>query len=278
MCKLLSADLARLRRDRIFYICLACTFLLALAAICNGAGSVEKMRTNGFERSLDPEFFGGVPYLGAVYAGFISLFLGAERGDGVLRNKLIVGNSRFRVYLSGFLACFLASLCLTAAWVLGSLPGLWLIGPFEMGGGELFWYFLTMVGFSLSFYAMYTWMGMLTDNKAFTVVISILIWLVLLLTSSAFYDRLCEPEMTYPATVFADGALVSVEGSPNPLYLQGKVRQICQCVLELLPTGQTMILSATDLSHPLRQFLFSLLWAAVSLLGGTVHFQRKNLK
>lgn len=277
MGKLVYASLVRLRKDKAFWIALLGTFLMALAVICNGAGSAERMRAEGWNRSLEDYFFNSVPFLGAIFSGFISLFLGRERGDGALRNKLIVGNTWEKVYFSNFLVCFVSSLCLTGAWILGSLPGFFLIGSFEMPPAEVAGYALTLVGVALSFSALFTWVGMLTDNKALTVVFGILLWLGLLMIASGLYDRLLEPEMHSGMTLI-NGQLVPQEASPNPLYLRGTVRTVCQCILEALPTGQTILMTGTDVAHPIRQFGFSLLVTALALAGGMASFRRKDLK
>ena len=92
MRNLLSAHFMRLRRDRVFYLCVALMF--AISAL----GKVgEHIRFPAFR--LNVPFFYFMLYIGAFSAVFTGIFLGTEYGDGTLRNRLIVGHSRTSVYL-----------------------------------------------------------------------------------------------------------------------------------------------------------------------------------
>ena len=173
MSKLLSANWTRLRMCRAVWISLAAVFLLSVLVMWNNARSVQEMVESGFIRTLDSCYFAMAPSLGALFAVFISLFLGAEFADGAVRNKLIVGHSRSRVYLAGYFVCLGTCLALAAAWFLGGLPGLLWIGPFSMGPGEILAYLLVAAGVTASFAALFTMVGVLSCNKALTVVLSL---------------------------------------------------------------------------------------------------------
>lgn len=215
MGKLLSANFARLRKDRFFWCLLAAVIIASLVNILNSARSFEVMTESGYGLTLEDYYFNQATLMGVYCALFASLFLGTEYSDDTIRNKLTVGHNRSHIYLSNFLVCLAASLTLLAAWLITCSLGFFLMGPMEMGASGYVTYVLVAVGFTASITALFTLVGSLSSNKAMTVIYTLAIFLILLLASSAIYDRLCEPE--------TQGGMVYINTSPEPsaLHLRG---------------------------------------------------------
>lgn len=277
MRKLLSANFARLWKDMAFWTILLGVFILSFVIIWNGADSAKYMAERGFPRTLEDYYFNPAPYMGLAYAAFISLFLGTEHSDGTMRNKLIVGHTRTHVYLANFWVCFTACLLFMAAWFAGGAPGLILIGPFEMGAMGFFIYLLVATGFTVAFTALFTWISTVSTNKAQTVIFTLSVWMVLVFAASNIQDRLQELQMNSGA-VLLNGEFVNLEPTPNPLYLDGGVRTLFECILDFLPMGQAIQMHDANIVYPLRQILFSLLFTAWALLSGIKSFHRKDLR
>lgn len=277
MTKLLSANLARLRRDTIFWVMTAAVLLSSLAAAFNASHSAAAMIASGYFVTADDYFFNTAPMMGVFCAVFISLFLGTEYGDGAVRNKLTVGHRRDSIYLAGFFAVFLGNLVFLAAWFLGSVPTLLLIGPLEMGLRGFLVYVLIAVGFTAVLSAVFTAVGHLSSNKAITVVLTLLVWLVLLFAASALDGRLHEPEMQSSIMMTANG-IEMLDPEPNPLYISGLARQVAEFLRDLLPTGQAILMSDAAIAHPLRQILCSIGLTGLVTAGGVLCFRRKDLK
>lgn len=277
MRKLLSANFARLWKDMTFWVVLLLVFIFSLVTIWNGARSAEVMAESGFLRILEDYYFSPAPYMGVVYAAFISLFLGTEYSDGTMRNKLVVGHTRTHVYLANFLVCFVACLIYVAAWFVGCAPGLVLIGSFEMGVAGFLVYLLVAIGFTAAFTALFTWISTVSTNKAQTVIFTLAIWMGLVFVASGVQDRLNELEME-GGVAFVNGEFVTLEPTPNPLYLGGTVRMVCECILDFLPTGQTLLMHDAAIEHPLRQIVFSLMFTVYAILNGIAAFRRKDLR
>lgn len=277
MSKLLSANFSRLRKSKLFWLLLAGAFLFSLATIFNAAGSAETMAANGYIRSLDDYFFDLAPYMGIFYAVFISMFLGTEYSDGTMRNKLAVGHVRGHVFLANYLTSFAACLALAAMWILGSAPGRFLIGPFEMGLRGFATYLLVVVGFTAVYAAIFTFISSLSSSKAATVLLTLAAWLLLIFLASQVNGRLSEPEMS-GGMAYIDGAFQMIDPTPNPLYLGGNLRTFFECVLDLLPSGQSILMHDASITHPARQVLFSILVTVLTLAGGMAAFRKKDIK
>ena len=78
--------------------------------------------------------------------------------------------------------------------------------------------------------------------------------------------------------VYQDGAFREVDPQPNPLYLAGLARTVCQCLLEFLPTGQAQLVYGVEVQAPVRQLMFSLLFTGLALWLGVKLFERKEIR
>lgn len=277
MRKLLAANFNRLSKDKLSWCVLTVVTIASFVSIFNSAHSYEAMLNQGFVKSLDDYYFSQAPMMGAFIALFISTFLGTEYSDGTIRNKLSVGHRRIHVYLSNFIACSIISLIMLTVWLLISSLGFWLIGPLEMSATEFAAHIIAAMGIAVSFTALYTFIGCLSTNKAMTIIYTFIVYLTLVIVASGLWDRLCVPEMN-EGTAYINGEFIMLEPTPNPLYLSGMVRTACQCVLELLPSGQALLLSDVALEHPARAIIFSLVFTIGVLALGCSLFRKKDIK
>lgn len=277
MRKLLAANFNRLRKDKFAWCVLAVVIIASFVSTFNSARSCEAMLNRGYVRSLDDYFFSQAPIMGACIALFASTFLGTEYSDGTIRNKLIVGHRRIHVYLSNFVVCSVASLVMVFFWLLISSLGFRLIGPLEMDATEFAAYLIIAVGVAISFTALYTFIGCLSTNKAMTIIYTFIALMALVITASGLWDRLCEPEMNEGMT-YVNGEFVMPEPTPNPLYLSGMIRTVCEVALELLPTGQALLLSDVAIEYPVRAIAMSAVFTIVTLLVGGMLFKKKDIK
>ncbi len=278
MGKLLCANFSRLGKAKIFYLTLAAVFFVFLFG---GLSEVQTFRDNvksGFVRSPDQYFFNFCPYLGAFQAVFISFFLGTEYSDGTIRNKLVAGHLRTHVYLASFLTCFaVSSLFLVVSWI-AWIPFLLMVGPLEMGVNGFLLYALVALGYTTVYAALYTMIASLSSNKAATAVGTIILWFALIFVGSALYNRLEEPEIYSEMMTFINGEFVKVPPAPNPLYLAGTLRTVCEFFRDLLPSSQAILMYNAEITGPGRLFFLSTVFTAVLTVLGITAFRRKDIK
>ena len=110
-----------------------------------------------------------------------------------------------------------------------------------------------------------------------TIIYTFAVFIVFVMAASALYDRLCEPEMNEGMEIIGT-QLVAMEPTPNPLYLSGTIRIVCEVALELLPTGQALLLSDVAIEYPVRAIVLSVVFTTVTLLLGSMLFRRKDIK
>ncbi len=278
MRKLITANFHRFSKDRFSWCVVGIVVILSLASVFNSAGSFEAMAARGYAISLEDCYFNQAPLIGAFLALLISMFLGTEFSEGTIRNKLCIGHKRNEIFLSNFISCAFASIVLTAVWLLSCTLLFGLIGPLEVEVSEFVGYIFVAMGFAVSFAALYTVIGSLSSNKAMTIIYTFAVFIILAMAASALDDRLCEPEINEIMTYNNYGAVVMQESAPNPLYLSGTIRTVCEVALELLPTGQALLLSEVAIEYPVRAILLSVVFTTVTLLVGSRLFRRKDIK
>ena len=277
MRKLLSANFSRLWKSKVFWLSTAAMFIISIVNILNSARVYQSLAADGFFKPLEYFYFQFAPYIAAIMGLFISLFLGTEHSDGTLRNKLIVGHSRTNVFMANFIVCLVGCLAITAAWLIGGLPGLFLIGPFEMGFSGFAAYCLIAIGFTAAFTAIFVWVATSSTNKALTVVFTIILFAVMVMIGSGVYERLSEPEFN-SGMAFVDGEFVDLGETPNPLYISGVFRIVLEWLRDLMPMSQAINMALSPIEHPMRVIIGSALTSVIITALGVVSFRRKALR
>lgn len=276
MCKLMSANLFRLWRDKIFWITVAAMVIFSLVNILSGCRQAMQA-TAEFEYTLDDYFFSFLPMVGLFITAFISLFQGTEYSDGTMRNKLIIGHYRIKVYFANFLTNYVASVVVLLVGFFVGIVGVPILGWLEVETTVVVSYLvvsLLMVG---AWSAIFTLISLLTTNKAYGVVFCILLWLGLTFLGSYFYNVLSEPEMQSGAIVTMEGITIG-EPTLNPNYVSGIKRHVYEFLSDFFPSSQAIQMSNLEAVHPIRMMLCSLGITVMATLGGIMVFRRKDLK
>lgn len=275
MRKLLSANFDRMWRSKALWILIAVSLLLSLYGM-GGSVRLAEARRN-FSLSLEYYFFTVAPYIGLICALFIPFYIGVEHADCTIRNKLIVGHTRKAVYLSNYVVSVVAGLLFDIAWFVGFMPGYFLIGPFSFGWEEFLVYIVMIIGMTASFMAIFTWIGMMSTNKALTVILVLVTWGVLV-TVAETTDHLLSISEFIGGQTYIDGKAVWVDLQPNPKYISGLSRKIVTFVRDVLPQGQAVLVATNRIGQPFREVGFSVIVSVLITGLGVFFFRRKDLK
>lgn len=275
MHKLVSVNLFRLWRSKIFWACMGIMLAYSVSLMLNGCRMALRS-TSEYGYCLEDFYFQFAIVIGGFCAIFSSLFHGTEYSDGTLRNKIVVGHTRPQIYLANLLLTFIATLLFLGAWTLGAMVAIPTLGLWKMGFEGLALCLAIAVLFIAAFSAAFTAVNMLCSNKAFSVTVSMLLFLGLLILASNLDNSLNEPEMTSDVVMTADG-LEMTDPVPNPGYVTGAKREVYEFLLDFLPTGQTLQLAYMKTGHPVRMLLCSAFLTAGITAGGIWAFRKKNL-
>lgn len=278
MNNLMRANLFRLKRDKTFWACAAALLLLSAGVMANGCRQYRAMMAEGYAVDIAGVCFRLVPALAVAVAVLGGLYLGTDHSEGALRNRLMVGHSRETVYLAELGAVMTAALAFTAAWLLGSgVPVLLNRDLWKLGAGQAALLILLTVGSVVALASLLTVVGMLVEKRSTSAVASILLALGLLLASTWLYSRLQEPEMETGLIITAAG-MEWGDPTPNSRYVGGTLRLVYEWAMDILPTGQMVLLADMAAAHPVRNLLASMAVTAGSALAGLALFRKKDLK
>lgn len=273
MSKLLRSNFSRLWKNRIFWLCSGFVCVCSAAYMLNAAFDQTEYYLN-----IDNYYFQLVPFLGLFIAVFTSLFLGTEYNDGTIRNKLIIGHTRADIYLANWIVCFTAGLFFLAAWLVSSLVGIPFFGLWKIGIPGLLTYIGIAVFFTAALTGIMVLLSTLLTNRAAAQVVAVLLFLGLMLLALNAYGRLWEPEFYNGIMIMADGVPTYYDPQPNPRYVSGAARILLEWIMDILPTGQGILMATQEISHPIREIICSVLIASGTTFFGILAFRKKDLK
>lgn len=279
MNKLLTANFIRLKKSKIFWLCMVFMFCLALI-VCNTYYREKQM---GWDMILNNGVFNYAMFTGILSAVFCSLFVGTEYSDGTIRNKIVIGHARTAVYLANLTVCSAAGLLMCFAYLIPYLAvGTPLLGWFRPEIKYILLFFLDSLMLSIAFSAIFTLIAMLCQNKAAAAATCILLAFIFLFSGIQIQARLDEPK-TYGAYTFMNesGDLISEDEEPNPRYLEGTKRKVYEFINDFFPGGQQTQISQMS-GQPGDPILLLAVYSGIIIIlttgAGIFFFRRKDLK
>lgn len=280
MKKLLSANLSRLGKSKLFWMLESTCFLLGAAAYFLVAYNTRNLGLGYIQFNAQGYFYLPILYLPVGIAIFSCFFFGTEYSDGTIRNKLIVGHSRKAIYLANLFT----TVCVLGLFLLACYVPVFIIGiPFA--GKEVVtcvkmqpWRIGNVLLHLTEYGALFVLLSTLDSNKARNVLVCIMTALLLIVLGVSAYGRYSEPEFVQQVVYLPDGGMELKDGIPNSQYLTGTSRIIVRWIATILPTGSAMMSADKNLSFMWQVPLTATLVTALLTLGGIRLFKRKDIK
>lgn len=277
MSNLFRAGMWRLKKNRMFWVCVIAVVAYALfVCFCD----YRNMQKYGVVYLLDDMIFLYTIPLGIVIATVLGLFVGTEYSEGTIRNKIISGKSRAQIYLSGLLvSAFAAVFCYAAGLFASCAAGIPLFGTVQASAGQLLSMIVAGVFASIAYASVFYAIAMVCQSRAHTVLICELLSFFLLFATVYVQQRL-SAEPVYSDYVLGEDGQLLMETVANPNYLTGISREIYAFVLDLLPGGQMYELTEglfTEVNK-LRMFILAVADLLVSSVAGLFLFGRSDIK
>lgn len=258
MNNLLRADFYRMYRKRKLWICVLSMLAVSAAMI------VMQYTAMDYKVSLDRVIFLPMTFYGLAIGALTSFYIGDDFCDGVIRNKLIGGNSRSAVYFSNLFVCCSAALAvylLTTAFTFG-------VGVFffqcNVSQQEFLHCFLPGLLTCMAFTGIFGMISMLCAERTVSVMVCMALAFVMLFLCLHTNQIVIQQPMK--------------NGMPNPHYVGGMKRAVYEILHDLNPYGQTAQLSSMECFSAVRWICMDLIWIFVSLGPGSRLFAKKDLK
>lgn len=273
MSKLLCANFSRLWRSKIFWLCTAAMLGLRVLTI------IMNCMHNESGRTFDEQYFRTLPYFSLCIAVFVSMFMGTEYSEQTIRNKVIVGHSKGEIFAANLLTCAAASAIFFIIWALSACAGVPFYGIDNIDTKIILPKLLVSFFTVMALTAVFVTMAQLITSKATGAVAAIFAALALLMAGSYFYNALCEPKTTVDhVEISVDGGIEFGDEVPNPAYIGGKMRNVYEVTLRILPTGQQILIADEPLEQPVFMVVCSVGVIVIAAAAGYLLFRKKDLK
>ena len=196
MSKLLSAGFVKLFKSTVFYVGLA--FMVGFPAFVVAVRFVDTLRyPEYYAEPLDGFLNAGLMFIGVVIAVVVSLFIGREYGDLVIRNKLIVGHTRADIYLSNLIVSMTGGIILQTSYLVSAYTlSRIFFGPFTIPKAEIIKMQMLGVCVTAAYSAIFTLIAMLIQSKSAASVTALITAMMLFLFGMTVYQKLATEKFT----------------------------------------------------------------------------------
>ena len=255
---LLRADLYRMFRKRWFWLCVGCMEAIALVLI------VVQRTAMDYAVSIDRVVFLPMAFYGVAVAALVSLYVGDDYHDGMIRNKIIAGRSRSAIYFSLQTACWLGCLAVYAGMALTTVCIGSALFSVTVTLGEILRYALLGACTCLAYGSLFGMISVLARNKSAAVTLCMALAFAMLFLCLHTNQTLMQAART--------------ESAANPFYGRGAKRILYLVLHDLNPSGQAAQLSSMQCLHALRFLAMDLLWVCASVFAGPRLLQRMDIR
>ena len=270
MIKLLKAGFFRLKKDVIFWLFIFLTIGMA------GFTLFRYLSVEG--AYLDKILNEFIMYIGLFIAIFVSIFVGKEYGQGIIRNKIIVGHSRISIFLSNLIISIVVSLlCELIYLIIVFLIGIPLFGQMQMSFSQFAIVLLNTALVIISFCSIYNFITMICSEITISISICIILFVAMFVAQAAL--GFTANSRKYIEHAFWDnGNKYIISQEPDPNYPgDEKVKQARTLYLSI-PQGQAMKIGGNDLTYSAQMAISSIILIGVVNIVGLCIFSKKELK
>ena len=277
MRKLLRADFARLKVSKTFWLTLAGVLAVCLYLIYDLYA--WKARHPDVAQYFENDLFNYAAFMGFCCAIVVGMLVGSDYSDGTIRNKLIVGSERLRIYLSHWIVACAVSVAFVAVFVVPMLAiGLPISDGFGIPANRVAAQILLSILTTIAFASICLAITLGTQNRTAAVIVAFALMIALFCGALICRAKLDQPETFAPYSL-VEGSLVQEEEQPNPYYIDGVERAVYQWIQDVQPYGQVVqTADGADPEHMERwPFTSALVILASSSIGYSI-FKRKDVK
>ena len=270
MIKLLKAGFFRLKKDVIFWLFIFLTIGMA------GFTLFRYLSVEG--AYLDKILNEFIMYIGLFISIFVSIFVGKEYGQGIIRNKIIVGHSRISIFLSNLIISIVVSLlCELIYLIIVFLIGIPLFGQMQMSFSQFAIVLLNTALVIISFCSIYNFITMICSEITISISICIILFVAMFVAQAAL--GFTANSRKYIEHAFWDnGNKYIISQEPDPNYPgDEKVKQARTLYLSI-PQGQAMKIGGNDLTYSAQMAISSIILIGVVNIVGVCIFSKKELK
>lgn len=268
MIKLLKAGFFRLKKDVVFWLFIFLTIGLAIFSLFRHEETKLDVLINEF-----------IMYIGLLIAIFVSIFVGKEYSQGIIRNKIIVGHSRISIFFSNLIISIITSiLCEIIYLVLVFLIGIPLFGQMQMPLSQFALVILNTILVIISFCSIFNFIAMICSEITISTTICIILFIAMFIAQGSF--ALTANSNKYINHTYTDenGNTHIISQEPDPNYPGDQKVKQAKIIYLSIPQGQAMEIGNNDLESLQQMPIYSISLIVIINILGVYIFSKKELK
>ena len=229
---------------------------------------------------------------------FVSVFVGKEHSEGIIRNKIIVGHNRISIYISKLIISIVVSVFCELIYIaIMFLIGSKIYEPLQMPISQLSIIILNAVLIIIIYCSIFNLISMICSEITISVVMSVVIFIIMFVAEMLIGETANQPKYITSSS-WDNGVQTIVSKELNPNYPGDDIVNFAKTIYLLLPQGQASLINNSKLtdSNEIREQLYtkeeieedikklyqmpiySLIVISVINMGGLYLFSKKELK
>lgn len=280
MYKLLNAGFYRLRNNKIFWGILVITLGIAGVFLYNNLDA----STNAIDNLL----LDHIGIIGIFISIFTTLFVGLEYANGTIRNKIVVGHSRIKIYLSNLIISITVGIIIELVYMLVvAIVGIPVLGGLQIPFPQFILILLNIVMIIVTYSSIFCCITLLCQDITMSTVIGIIIVLAMFVIEGMLSLTANAEQYRYQITRDEQGIVTKEIIGINQNYPGDTKKKIAQIILYIIPTGQANLLERKvsnnimfneEITDTYILLVYSLGAAIVINIIGIYYFNKKELK
>ena len=281
MIRLLHANFYRLKKNKVFIGIIIITIIASFVMVFDTyQGNIANEKYNMTKTPIDRTYIIYINIISFLIAIFVSIFVGTDYSDGIIRNKIIVGHSRKNIYLSNLIISIVVGLVLEIIHLtIVTIIGIPLIGKIQMNILDFLYIILNMILLIIVFSSIFNFISMLCSNVTLSTVGSLLLILIMYVFCMSI-SVVANSTKELKIQDFDENGNLITQYIEDKNYPGDFNKNLCKTVINILPTGQAMELS--DVNIDMKEIkiypLYSLGGIIIINVLGIYMFNKKELK
>lgn len=235
MYKLLNAGFYGLRNNKIFLGILVITLGIAGVFLYN--------QLDDSTNAIDNLLLDHIGIIGIFISIFTTLFVGLEYANGTIRNKIVVGHSRIKIYLSNLIISITVGIIIELVYMLVvAIVGIPVLGGLQIPFYQFILILLNIVMIIVTYSSIFCCITLLCQDITMSTVIGIIIVLAMFVTDGTLSLTANVEQYRYQITRDEQGVITKEIIGINQNYPGDTKKKIAQIILYIIPTGQANLL------------------------------------
>lgn len=271
MHKLLMAGLFRLKKSIMFWLFIF--FTIGIAGYTLFRHSVN----DGTPLDILVNEF--IVYIGLFIAIFVSIFVGKEYSEGIIRNKIIVGHSRANIYLSELIISIVTAVICEIIYLIMILTiGTLMYGKLQMSILQFSISILNTILIIIAYCSIFNFVTMLCSEITVSTTICLLLFITMFIVQGSL--GLTVNSKKYIEHTFYDenGNRYVLSQEPNPNYPGDQKVKIAKVIYLLIPNAQANEVQNNSFENTNQMPFYSISLIIVVNIVGIYLFSKKELK